>query len=155
MQLQKEKKYEEAVARYQEAIEVEEDPAIKAEYLYSVAYIQTWQFKQFNSARTNAKKAAGLKGSWGKPYILIGDMYATSAASCGDDGYTRGLAVLAAIDKYSYAKSIDSSVASDANEKIGRISGAKPTKDDVFMRGVQGKNAKVPCWIGETVKVRF
>jgi hypothetical protein len=155
VQLQKEKKYEEAVARYQEAIDIEEDPAIKAEYLYSIAYIQTWQFKQYNSARSNARKAAGLKGNWGKPYILIGDMYASSAASCGSDGYTRGLAVLAAIDKYSYAKSIDSSVAGDANEKIGRISGAKPTKDDVFMRGSQGKSEKVPCWIGETVKVRF
>lgn len=154
-QLQKEKKYEEAVARYQEAIEQADDDAVKAEYYYSMAYIQTWQFKQYGEARSNARKAAGLKGEWGKPYILIGDMYAASAASCGNDGYTRGLAVLAAIDKYSYAKSIDSSVADDANEKIGRIAGAKPTKDDVFMRGVNGKSVKVPCWIGETVKVRF
>jgi hypothetical protein len=155
VQLQKEKKYEEAVARYQEAIKVEEDPAIKAEYYYSIAYIQTWQFKEFGSARSNARKAADLKSDWGRPYILIGDMYAASVASCSEDGYTRGLVVLAAIDKYSYAKSIDSSVAEDANEKIGRISGSKPTKDDVFMRGSQGKQEKVPCWIGETVTVRY
>ncbi len=154
VQLQKEKKYEEAVARYQEAVEVEEDDAVKAEYYYSMAYIQTWQFKQYGEARANARKAASLKGDWGKPYVLIGDMYATSIASCGSDGYTRGLAVIAAIDKYSYAKSIDSSVADDANTKIGRISGSKPTKEDVFMRKTEGKQVNVPCWIGETVTVR-
>ena len=64
--------------------------------------------------------------------------------------------VLAAIDKYAYAKSIDSEVAEDANSKIARYSAYKPEKQDGFMRGVsEGSSITVNCWIGETVRVRF
>ena len=155
VQLQKEGNYEQAVERYKEALETEEDPEIQAQYYYSIAYIQTWQFKQYQTARTNARKAASLKSGWGKPYLLIGDMYASTSASCGKDGYTRGLAVIAAIDKYAYAKSIDPEIASEANQKIGRIRGSVPPKDEVFMRGMDGKTDTCKCWIGETVKVRY
>jgi tetratricopeptide (TPR) repeat protein len=154
-QLQKEGKYSEAIARYQEAIAVEEDASAKAQYYYSVAFIQVWQFGQYSTAVGNARKAASLKSGWGKPYILIGDAYAKSSRNCGDDWGSR-LAVLAAIDKYSYAKSIDSDVASDASKRISNYAGALPEKQEGFMRGVkEGQKAKVPCWIGETVTVRF
>lgn len=154
-QLQKEGKYQEAVARYREALESTEDDAVKAQYYYSIAFIQVWQFGQYQSAVGNARKAASMKSGWGKPYILIGDAYAKSSRSCGDDWGSR-MAVLAAIDKYSYAKSIDSDVAGDANKRIGNYAAARPEKQEGFMRGIkEGQTVKVPCWIGETVKVRF
>ncbi|HMO39745.1 MAG TPA: hypothetical protein PKC76_11840 [Saprospiraceae bacterium] len=153
--LQKEGKYAEAVARYREAIDKETDNDKKAQFYYSVAYIQTWQFSQYSSARENARKAASLKSGWGKPYILIGDMYARTSRDCGDDWNTR-LAILAAIEKYAYAKSIDSDVSSDANERIGRYADAKPAREEGFMRKVNpGDTATVGCWIGETVRVSF
>jgi len=65
------------------------------------------------------------------------------------------LAVLAAIDKYAYARSIDPEVADEASEKIGLYNGSIPTKDDVFMRGKEGATERVGCWIGETVRVRY
>lgn len=155
VQLQKEGKYEEAVARYKEAIETEENNDAKAQFYYSIAFIQTWQFSQYSSARENARKAASLKPGWGKPYILIGDMYGKTSRSCGDDWGNR-MAVLAAIEKYAYAKSIDSEVTSEANKRIGSYSGAKPDKQEGFMRGVKaGQKVKVGCWIGETVTVRY
>lgn len=155
VQLQKEKKYEEAVARYKEAIDQEENADAKAQYYYSVAFIQTWQFGQYQSAKSNAMKAASLKSGWGKPYILIGDIYGKTSRNCGDDWGAR-LAVLAALDKYSYAKSIDPEVSSDANKRIGNYSASRPEKQEGFMRGVQeGQTVSVPCWIGEKVKVRF
>ncbi|MEZ4948138.1 MAG: hypothetical protein R2784_01895 [Saprospiraceae bacterium] len=51
--------------------------------------------------------------------MLIGDMYAQSSSSCGSNAFEKGLAVLAALDKYSYAKSIDNNpeVQSDAIQK--------------------------------------
>ena len=155
VQLQKEGKYEEAVKRYQEAIEQEDDPEAKAQFYYSIAFIQTWQFGQYSTARSNALQAASLKGGWGKPYILIGDIYGKASRGCGDDWGQR-MAVLAAIDKYAYARSIDSDVSEEASKRIGSYSGAKPEKQEGFMRGVkEGQSVKVPCWIGETVKVRF
>ena len=155
VQLQKEGKYEEAVVRYQEALEGADDPEAKAQYYYSIAFIQTWQFGQYQSAVGNARKAANLKSGWGKPYILIGDIYGKSSRSCGDDWGQR-MAVLAAIDKYAYAKSIDSEVSDEANKRIGNYSSARPEKQEGFMRGVkEGQTVSVPCWIGESVKVRY
>lgn len=157
LQLQKEEKYEEAMKRYQECIASSDDmePDAKAQVLYSMAFIQTWQFGQYAKARENARKAASLKPGWGKPYILIGDMYGKTSRKCGGDWDNR-MAVLAAIEKYAYAKSIDPEVASDANKRIGQYSAAKPEKQEGFMRGIkEGQAVKVGCWIGETVKVRF
>ena len=145
--------YEQAIAKYGEAAEKETDANKKAEYLLNMASIQYGKLSQYSSARENALKAARLRSGWGQPYMLIGDMYASSARNCGNDGYTRGLAVLAAIDKYAYAKNIDSSISDEANRRIGRISGAKPTGEDIHLRGKSGKTDVVPCWIGETVKL--
>ena len=155
-QLQKEGKYEEAMARYQQCIDGgDQEGEALAQVYYSMAFIQTWELGQYQSARANARKAASLKEGWGKPYILIGDMYSKTTRSCGDDWASR-LAVLAAIEKYAYAKSIDPEVADDANKRIGNLSGARPDGQEGFMRGVKaGQKAKVPCWIGETVTIRF
>lgn len=154
-QLQKEGKYEEAVARYKEALDQAEDDDAKAQFYYSIAFIQTWQFGQYQSARDNARQAANLRPGWGKPYILIGDIYAKSSRSCGDDWDSR-MAILAALDKYASAKSVDPSAAEEADRKIGIYSSSKPEKQEGFMRGIQeGQSVRVGCWIGETVRVRF
>lgn len=154
-QLQKEGKYSEAIARYQEAINLSTDDEAKAQFYYSIAFIQTWQMGQLQTARDNARKAASLKEGWGKPYVLIGDIYTKGASGCGDDWDTR-MAIIAAIDKYAYARSIDSEVAGEASQKISRVSGSLPEKQEGFMRGIQeGQSVRVGCWIGETVKVRY
>ena len=44
-----------------EAIEKETDNDKKAQFYYSIAYIQTYQFGQYSTARENARKAASLK----------------------------------------------------------------------------------------------
>jgi hypothetical protein len=153
--LQREGKYSEAVARYRDAIEQTDDPEAKAQFYYSIAFIQTWQFNQYQSARDNAQRAASLKSRWGKPYILIGDMYAKSSRSCGDDWDSR-MAIIAAIEKYAYARSIDSSVADEANERIGRFSSSLPERQEGFMRGYKGgETVRVGCWIGENVTIRY
>ncbi|MEM6317446.1 MAG: hypothetical protein AAF960_07230 [Bacteroidota bacterium] len=156
--LYKEGKFKEAIAKYREALEAETDDDKKAGYYFSIASIQGRKLGQNGQARTNAYNAAKLRSGWGRPYMLIGDLYAKSSKNCGKDGYTRGLAVIAAIDKYRKAKSVDSDpeIAQEANKKIGIYSGSIPPKEDVFMRGMQGgKTAKVGCWIGETVTVRY
>jgi tetratricopeptide (TPR) repeat protein len=154
-QLQKEGDYRRAMARYEECLSQTTDSDGKAQVYYSIAFIQTWQYGQYSEARENARRAAGLKPGWGKPYILIGDMYAKSSRSCGDDWDSR-MAILAAIDKYAYARSIDREVADEANKRIGQYSSAIPERQDGFMRGVkEGQSVRVGCWIGETVQVRY
>ncbi len=153
--LQQEGRYQEAMNRYRECLNTSEDAEMKAQVYYSMAFIQTWQFGQYGQARDNARSAASLKSGWGKPYILIGDIYAKMSRG-GCDSWNQRLAVLAAIDKYSYARSIDSSVSGEASERIGNYSGSIPAQEEGFMRGVSaGESVTVGCGIGETVRIRF
>ncbi|WP_020538490.1 tetratricopeptide repeat protein [Lewinella cohaerens] len=150
---QKEGDYDKALASYQECIDSTEDPEVKAQILFSMASILTWQKGQYGQANAKAREAASLKSGWGKPYMLMGDIISKRATACDD--WNRRLAAIAAIDKYSYARSIDADVASDAGTRISRLTAALPGREDGFMRKVsEGQSVTVSC-IGETVKVRF
>jgi len=144
-----------AITKYKEAISGEGDNVKKAEYHFRIASILFRKLKKYNDARSEARTAASLNPSYGRPYMLIGDMYATTARSCGDS-WNQRLAILAAVSKYNKAKSIDPSVAGEASSKAGRYRSSFPAKDEGFMRGVKaGQTQKVGCWIGETVTVQF
>lgn len=144
-----------AIDGYQAAIDKSDDDSKKALYYYQMASIQNAKLGQYGQARTNANKAASLRSGWGKPYILIGDIYGKMSRNCGD-AWDQRLAVLAAIDKYQYARSIDPEVASDASSRIGRYSSSMPIKADAFSRNLkEGQSLKVGCGIGETVTLRF
>lgn len=146
-----------AIEKYYEAIEKEADDADKqAQYYFAIASIQFRKLDQYAKARETALKASQLKKGWGRPYMLIGDMYAKASRDCGNGAYEHGLAVLAAIDKWSYAKALDESVAAEANRNIARYSQYMPPQDDAFMMGKkEGQKEQVTCWIGETVTLRF
>ena len=155
--LYKEGNFEQAIVKYQEAIDAETDDSKKAGYYNSIASIQFRKMKKKGVARTNAMKAAKLRPGWGKPYLMIGDMYASSTRSCGKQPWEQRMVVLAAVEKYRYAKSIDSdpNVQEEANSKIGKYASEKPDKGDVFMAGYKpGGSYKIGCWIGETVTIR-
>jgi hypothetical protein len=144
-----------AIEKWEEAIATEADPSKQATYFFRIASTQGRKLKQYAKARTTARKAAKLKPNWGRPFMLIGDLYASSARRCGDD-WNQRMAILAAIDKYSYAKSIDPEVSDEASRRIGKYNQSRPEKADGFSRGISaGASASVGCWIGETVKVRF
>jgi hypothetical protein len=146
----------EAIKLYKDAIAKESDSDKKASYYFSIASIQFRKQGLYGPARESARSAAQLRDGWGRPYMLIGDMYAKSSSSCGKDAYARGLAVLAAIEKWSYARSIDGEVASEASKKIATYSDHIPPQDDAFMMGkAEGQKDQVGCWIGESVTLRF
>ncbi|MCP9237096.1 tol-pal system YbgF family protein [Lewinella sp. JB7] len=154
-ELMKEGKYAEAVEAFQRGIEATDDDEKKAQAYYYMAQIQNAELGQYGAARQNANRAAQLKGDWGKPYILIGDIYGRLSRNCGD-AWDQRLAVLAAIDKYNYAKSIDSEVAGDANRRIGNYRSSMPIRSEAFQRGFEeGQKLRVECGIGETVTLRF
>ncbi len=147
--------YTGAIKRYQDAIESAESDEKKAQAYYQIASVQSGKLKQYGAARQNANKAAELNPSWGKPYLMIGDIYARLGSSCGDS-YQQRLAVLAAMDKYNYAKRVDGEVAGDANRRIANYRGSMPIKSEAFQRGHNaGDKIKVGCGIGETVTLRF
>ncbi len=145
-----------AMTKYEEALASESDPNKQADIYFRMASIKGRSLKSPSQGRELARKAAKLRPNWGRPYMLIGDLYAKGSRTCGFDAYEQRLAILAAVDKYSYAKSIDPSVAAEANKRIGTYRASYPDKETAFMKGHKaGTSVKVGCWIGETVKVRF
>ncbi len=152
----KEDRFDDAIALYKEAIENEEDNVKKGEYWFSIASIQFRKLKQKGVARASARKAIELRPNWGRPYLLIGDMYASST-SCQKEAFFKGVIVLAAINKYAAAKSVDDDpdIAAEANRKIGIYNGSIPLQSEAFLRQMKdGSSIGTGCWIGETVKLR-
>ncbi len=144
-----------AVAKYDEAIAKETDPLKKAKYLFSKASIEGRKLKSLSAAKGSLKQAIELRPDWGRPYMLLGDLYAIKSRSCGD-AWNRGLGVLAAIKQYSRAKSVDSSLSSEASSRIAKYQSSKPDSEEAFMKGNKpGQSVSVGCGIGETVTLSF
>lgn len=138
---------------YQKAIEGAENDSIKAQYNYDFATLYSSN-KQFAKARQLAQEAARLQPRWGKPLIFIGDLYAASYSQCGS-GIEAQAVYWAAVDKYQRAKSIDGSVAEEANTKINKYASYFPLKENLFFAGISpGSSYSVGCWIGESTTVR-
>ena len=147
--------FEKAASYYKKAISLEEDPEIKSNYYYELGLIQFTKFDQFSDARSSALEAIKLKSAWGAPYILIGNIYAASSKTCGENDFEKSTIFWAAVDKFIKAKNVDESVASEANELISKYSQYFPNVEDAFFYGFQeGQDYTVGCWINEKTTVR-
>lgn len=151
----KTKEFSAAESFFQQAIDLAQDEKKKADYYIELAESQRSAGK-FGAARKNARKAASLKGGWGLPYLMIGDMIASSSSCGGEDACKQKAIYWLAVDYYSKAKSIDPSVTGKANSKIATYSKYFPTKEDCFFGGTKaGDTINIGCWIGESTKARF
>ena len=108
-----------------------------------------------STSRNYARKALEINPNMGKAYIIIGDAYASSSASCTEDKLGGKSVFWAAVDKYYKAKQVDPSVAETANEKINKFSSYFPDQETAFFNGINdGTSFSVGCWIGESTTVR-
>jgi len=131
------------------------DDVLKAKTCYYLATIN-YDNKSYNEARSYALKSLAINPNDGKCYMLIGNMYAASAASCGgSDEIASRAGYWAAVDKFIKARNVDPSVADDANKGIATYSSYFPTRERLFFNDVkEGSSYNVGCWIGETTIVR-
>ena len=137
-----------------EAVDLEKSDEEKAKLNLDIAKIYFKDLKDYGSARSFARKAAGQNPKWGEPYILIGDIYVSSANSC-DDQKDKWAVYWAAADKYGRAKSIDANFSEIATKKINKYSTYYPEKGEAFFHGLNaGDSYTITCWLGETTTVR-
>jgi tetratricopeptide (TPR) repeat protein len=142
-----------AESYFLEAIPLLDEP-MKAKVYYFLAALN-FDKKSYSIARSYALKSLAINPNDGKCYILIGDMYAASAASCGSDEISERAGYWAAVDKYNRAKQVDPSVADDANSKIATYSRHFPSQERLFFNDVKvGESYSVGCWIDEVTTVR-
>ena len=135
------------------AIELEQDLLQKSDYSYTAAQI-LFADKKYSKAKQYARKAIEYNGEKGAPYILIAQMYAASP-NWNDEPALNKCTYFAAIDKLQKAKSVDPSVAEQANELISTYSRYTPKDEDLFFIGIKkGDTVNIGGWIGETTTVR-
>ncbi|HFA48839.1 MAG TPA: tetratricopeptide repeat protein [Bacteroidetes bacterium] len=152
----REGQYREAIKCLEKAIGSMSDKKDKATYNLFIAKIYYAHLKSYSNARKYARKAISLRPNWGEPYILIGTLYASSGPLCGPGrGWDSQRVVWPAIDKWQKAKSVDPSVAREANRLINQYSQYMPELGEIFQRGLKvGQPYFVPCWIQETTTIR-
>ena len=151
----KKNKSSDAISYYKQALEMAETEEEKANYYYGLsgAYFKAGSLQ---TARSNAYKALKLKANWGKPMILIGDIYAAASKDCGSNAFEQGMVFSVAIDKFIQAKNMDATVVDAANKKIATYSKYLPSNEDAFFSGAtEGGAFQVGCWINESTKVRI
>ena len=150
----KKKDYNDAMKYYEQAAELESDKNKSSDYMMTLAQILFSQ-RSYAKARQAAYDSLKFNPNNGSAYVLIAQMYASSAQGVFSESEKRGLVFAAAVDKLQKAKSVDSSVSSEANRLIGQYSNYYMEKEDAFMMGLkQGESVFVPGWIGETTTIR-
>ncbi len=149
--------YTKASGLYNEAIDLDSSISKKALYHLELAELNLHKLKNYQQARVHAQRAASLRSGWGRPYIMIGDIYVAAASSCGDDDFKKTAVYWAAVDKYQQAKAVDALTAEDANKRIATYSKYFPDKEAVFFRSLkEGDSFPIDyCWINETTTIRI
>jgi len=153
----KKEKYSKAVEYYKEVINHTDSATdVKADYYFELATIVGGELGQNEAARSYAYKALAIRPNWGDPYLLIGNLYAGSSKSCGEDEFHQRAVYWVAVDKFIKAKTVDPSCAAKANKYIGKYSDYFPNQENAFFNNVkEGDNFSIGCWINETTKARF
>ena len=151
----RDKDYETAVKYYSEAAELETNKNKASDYMMQLAGIFSNQ-RNFARARQAANDALKYNPNNGEAYILIAQLYATSANSIFSEPEKAGLVYLAAVDKLQRARSVDPSVADKANSLINNYSARFMDTETAFMMGIKaGETVFIPGWIGESTVVRL
>lgn len=112
--------------------------------------------KNFPKVRSYARQAIELNPGWGKPYLLIGRIYAESARSIGESDLHQRIVYCLAVDQFIKAKSIDPEITDEATRQIITYSQYFPGKEDALFENIkEGSSFKIGGWINESTIVRL
>jgi tetratricopeptide (TPR) repeat protein len=151
----RDKDYDTAVKYYSEAAKLETDKNKSSDYMMQLAGIFSNQ-RNFARARSAAYEALEYNPNNGEAYILIAQLYASSANNIFSEPEKAGLVYCAAVDKLQKARSVDPSVAGKANSLINRYSAGYMDTETAFMMGIKaGDTVHIPGWINESTTVRL
>lgn len=112
---------------------------------------------QLAAARTQYQKANDVGKGWGQAIFNEGLLYEQAARGCTFDFDTK-LVYQLAVDTYKRAKSVDPSIAQQAQERINALNNSVPTKEDYFFRKLKSGTV-IPItgscfgWIARSVTV--
>lgn len=139
----------------QRAIDLGKKSDRLADYYYELSKLNFSKLKNYEKARTLSIKAIEARPNWGKPYLLIGQIYTAAHGEVFSDPWRQATVLWAAADKFVKAKAVDPEVADEANQLINNISDHFPDPEMVASRSLRdGDSYTVGGWIKETTRVR-
>jgi len=141
-----------AIADFNKAVELQSDSYKKSDLLYKIATIYRKSGSK-STARNYAQKAIKANGSNGKAYLLIANLYATSANACGSSAFEKRAIYWKAADMARKAGRVDPSLRGRANKSATSYAAKAPSKEMIFSSGMAGKTVTFSCWVGGSVKV--
>ena len=143
---------DEALAYYNQAVELQTDNYEKGKILYKIGA----GFKKkgrYGQARSYYQKALSANPSMGKAYLAISQMYASSAKNCGTDNFSKRAVYWLAAQEARKAGRVDSNLRKASSNTAANYMAKAPSKGEVFESGRSGETLKIGCWIGRSVKV--
>ena len=143
---------DQALKYYQESVTLESDNYKKANILYRIA-VKFKNSGRKTSSRNYAERALSFQPSMGKAYILIANLYASSANACGDSQFNKRAVYWLAAQTAQKGGRVDASIRKIANRTAASYNGRAPSKTDIFTEGNQGQTVRFSCWIARSVKV--
>ncbi len=150
----KQKNYQAAVKFYKQAIDQETESAARSKYLVEIGYIIQSEYGDLPQAKSYALKAIKADPGSGKPYLLLGNIYA-GAKNYGPDDLSHKAVFWVSVDQYIKAKQKDPALISLANDRIKAYSQYFPDTEMVFFFGFNvGDRYTLNGWINESTIVR-
>jgi tetratricopeptide (TPR) repeat protein len=151
-----EDRFRDAIELYLKYLEGVDDTERLAKFNLRISKIYYGHVRDFRKAREYAYKALEYRPDWGEPYLVIGKLYASSGPLCGPGrGWDSQIVTWPAIDKFKKARSVDPSVAAEANKWIKYYQKYMPSVEDIFQRQLNAGDAfYVGCWIQENTTIR-
>ncbi len=140
-----------AIDDFNKAVELETDAYKKSEILYKIA--TTVRRSSKSQARNYAQKAIDVYPSNGKAYLLIANLYASSANDCGSTPFEKRAVYWKAADMAYRAGRVDPSLSGTASQSAASYNAKAPSKTDIFNSGMAGKSISFSCWVGGSVQV--
>jgi hypothetical protein len=127
------------------------DATKKAKVYYKMATMYGTSNK--SQARSYAKKALAAKPSFGQAYMLIAQLYSSSANECGKTPFDKRAVYWLCAQYANKAASVDPALKATANRQAASYNASAPSKTDIFNDGKSGQTISFNCWIGESVRV--
>lgn len=140
-----------ALGDFNKALELESDSYKKSNIAYKIA--TSYRRTSKSTARSYAQKAINANPANGKAYLLIANLYATSANDCGDKPFDKRAIYWRAAEMARKAGRVDPSLSGRAGKSAASYSAKAPSKTDIFQAGMAGKKVSFNCWVGGSVTV--
>jgi len=138
---------------FEESVNLCPDCPERETYLLKTGQVAS-ALKITSKARSYANKVLEMNPGSGDAYLLIGDVIASSSASCEDGKLGARSVYWLAADYYIKAKRVDASISEKADKKIASAASQYPSREDLFSFGKkEGDSFTVPCF-GEETTIR-